>query len=81
MRYLVATDSVHTTAAACGYLGDRLDPDDAVSVLTVTGSDPRTGEDALNVAKARSSAGRPDASSKPPRSRSSSFRCRCDGEI
>lgn len=53
MRYLVATDSVHTTAAACDYLDSRLDPDDAVSVITVSGLDPRAGEDALNVAEAR----------------------------
>ena len=41
MRYLVATDSVHTTAAACDYLEPRLDPDDAVDVLTVVA--PETG--------------------------------------
>lgn len=53
MHYLVATDSVHTTAAACDYLEKRLDPDDTVAVLTVTGTDTRDGEDALNVANAR----------------------------
>ena len=35
MRYLLATDSVHTTAAACDYLGPRLESGDAVDVLTV----------------------------------------------
>jgi nucleotide-binding universal stress UspA family protein len=53
MRFLVATDSVHTTAAACDYLEARLDPDDEVIVLNVSGADPRDGEDALNVANAR----------------------------
>jgi nucleotide-binding universal stress UspA family protein len=53
MRFLVATDSVHTTAAACDYLDARLDPDDTVTVVTVPGSDPRDGEDALNVAEVR----------------------------
>lgn len=63
MRYLVATDSVHTTAAACDYLEARLDGDDAVSVVTVPetggsdtagpGSSARDVDDALNVASAR----------------------------
>lgn len=53
MRFLVATDSVHTTAAACDYLGERLESDDSVAVVTVTGSDTRDGDDALNVANAR----------------------------
>jgi len=69
MRYLVATDSVHTTAAACDYLDPRLDPDDAVDVLTAVapdgdgtddaasgpGSSPSTRDagDAANVAAAR----------------------------
>lgn len=34
-RFLVATDSVHTTAAACDYLQDRLTPDDVVRVVGV----------------------------------------------
>jgi hypothetical protein len=36
-HYLLATDSVHTTAAGCDYLLDaaRFDPDDRVTVLTV----------------------------------------------
>lgn len=38
MRYLVATDSVHTTAAACDYLQERLGTDDLVDVLTVVAS-------------------------------------------
>lgn len=53
MRFIVATDSVHTTAAACDYLEERLAPDDDVVVLTVSGADPRDGEDALNFANAR----------------------------
>lgn len=53
MRFLVATDSVHTTAAACDYLESRLDPDDSVTVVTVPGSDTRDAADALNVANAR----------------------------
>lgn len=53
MRFLVATDSVHTTAAACDYLEKRLDPDDEVVVFNVSGGESRDGEDALNVANAR----------------------------
>lgn len=53
MRYLVATDSVHTTAAACDYLEERLDSDDTVSVLTVPEADARDADNALNVATAR----------------------------
>ena len=53
MRFLVATDSVHTTAAACDYLESRLDAEDTVTVVTVPDSDNRDGEDALNVANAR----------------------------
>ncbi|MEF8843602.1 MAG: universal stress protein [Haloarculaceae archaeon] len=68
MHYLVATDSVHTTAAACDYLEPRLDPDDGVDVLTViapndeaaddggppgTPSSTRDAGDAANVAGAR----------------------------
>lgn len=54
MHYLVATDSVHTTAAACDYLDDRLDgpATDTVTVLTVAG-DGRDAGDAANVARAR----------------------------
>lgn len=63
MRYLVPTDSVHTTAAACDYLVPRLDTGDTVDVLTVVspddGGDPgspssaRDAGDAANVATAR----------------------------
>lgn len=66
MRYLLATDSVHTTAAGCDYLDPRVDPDDAVDVLTVVPPDDagvdsdapgplpgRDAGDAANVAAAR----------------------------
>lgn len=67
MRYLVATDSVHTSAAACDYLEPRLDPADIVVLLTVVapndGPEPgaaratptsdRDAGDAANVATAR----------------------------
>jgi len=56
-RYLLATDSVHATAAGCDYLGDRLDDDDAVIALTVlagaTTERERDAADALNVATVR----------------------------
>lgn len=52
--YLVATRSVHTSAAACDYLSRELDPNDVVTALTVSdGTADRDGEDALNVAVAR----------------------------
>ncbi|QLD84824.1 universal stress protein [Natronomonas halophila] len=53
MQYLVATDSVHTTAAACDYLEDRLERDDRVDVVTVPAAEERDAEDAINVANAR----------------------------
>lgn len=53
MRYLVATDSVHTTAAACDYLEDCLAQGDSVVVVTIPGRESRDAEDALNVANAR----------------------------
>lgn len=53
MRYLVATDSVHMTAAACDYLEDRLDGEDVMLVATVPDGGSRDGDDALNVANAR----------------------------
>jgi nucleotide-binding universal stress UspA family protein len=57
VHYLLATDSVHTTAAGCDYLLDaaRLDPDDRVTVLTVAdpAADERDAGDAANVATAR----------------------------
>ena len=51
---LVATDSVHTTAAAADYLETRVGPDDRVTVLAVAepGADRDAG-DALNVAGVR----------------------------
>jgi len=52
-RYLVATASVHVTAAACDYLEPRLDEADDVLVATVAESDDRDGFDALNVAQVR----------------------------
>jgi nucleotide-binding universal stress UspA family protein len=55
MHYLVATDSVHTTAAACDYLDDRLDGPgaDTVTLLTVSAGDARDAGDTANVARAR----------------------------
>lgn len=55
-RYLVATASVHVTAAAADYLTDRIDPDtDEVAVVGVTEPDApdRDVADAANVARAR----------------------------
>lgn len=54
-RFLLATDSVHTTAAACDYLEGRLEDGDAVHALSVVdpGTDDRDAGDALNVAEAR----------------------------
>ncbi|CAI49417.1 UspA domain protein [Natronomonas pharaonis DSM 2160] len=51
-QYLVATDSVHTTAAACDYLDPRLAADDTVTVATVADGS-RDGGDATNVATVR----------------------------
>jgi len=55
MRYLLATDSVHTTAAACDYLQDRVGSDDGVRVVHVQSADDdaRDGREALNVATVR----------------------------
>ncbi|GAD53936.1 hypotheical protein [Halarchaeum acidiphilum MH1-52-1] len=44
-RFLVATDSVHTTAAACDYLQPRLDADDVVRVVGITGDGSRDGHE------------------------------------
>ncbi|WP_336001187.1 universal stress protein [Halorientalis halophila] len=53
--FLVATASVHTTAAACDYLADRATADDTVLVVSVTepDSNPRDAGDATNVARTR----------------------------
>ena len=54
--YLIATASVHVTAAAVDYLQDRLDPgsDDIVVVgVTEPGDDERDAGDAANVARSR----------------------------
>ena len=53
MHYLVATDSVHTTAGACDYLEGRLNADDAVSDVSVPDAGDRDTDDALNVADVR----------------------------
>lgn len=53
MQYLVATDSVHTTATVCDYLEGRLDADDAVIVVSVPDAGDRDAADALNVADVR----------------------------
>ena len=49
VHYLVATASVHTTAAACDYLESRLDGPaaDTVTLLTVTAADGRDADDAV----------------------------------
>ncbi len=54
-RYLVATASVHTTAAACDYLQSRVEPDDEVLVVAVRepALDDRDPGDATNVARTR----------------------------
>ncbi|WP_254530924.1 universal stress protein [Natrinema gelatinilyticum] len=57
MRYLVGTDSVHTTAAICDYLVDRATAEDTVTVLAVANATDQTahrdGQEALNVAPVR----------------------------
>ena len=52
---LVGTDSVHTTAAACDYLGPRLDSDDTVYLCSIPDSQvsERDAGDAANVARTR----------------------------
>ena len=52
-RFLLATDSVHTTAAACDYLDSRLTPEDFVRVVGVSEDGSRDAGDAVNVAVAR----------------------------
>ena len=49
-RYIAATDSVRTTAAACDYLDPRLTGDDTVVVIIA--SESRDGTGALDVAGA-----------------------------
>ena len=53
--FLVATASVHTTAAACDYLESRVTADDTVVVVSVTDADTddRDAGDATNVARTR----------------------------
>jgi len=53
--FLVATASVHTTAAACDYLESRAMADDTVVVASITGPDlsERDAGDAGNVARTR----------------------------
>lgn len=55
MRYLLATDSVHTTAAVCDYLQERAGADDEVYAVHVQSedTDARDGREALNVATVR----------------------------
>lgn len=55
MHVLVATASVHTTAAACDYLTPRLTTGDTVLVVTVEEEDlsGRDAGDAANVARTR----------------------------
>lgn len=52
---LVGTDSVHTTAAACDYLGPRLDSEDTVSLCSIPEGpvSERDAGDAANVARTR----------------------------
>jgi len=61
-EYLVATSSVHVTAAAADYLQDRIDPseDDVVVVAVRESSAPeRDAGDAANVARSRLAAAMP----------------------
>lgn len=43
MHYLAAIDTVHTAAALCDYLGDRVDADDEVLAVTVHEADAQNG--------------------------------------
>ncbi|HMB51508.1 MAG TPA: universal stress protein [Natronoarchaeum rubrum] len=72
MRYLLATDSVHTTAAACDYLQERAGPDDGVRVVHVQAdtderdssspdSQARQDAEAQNASSPRSTSSREDA--------------------
>lgn len=57
MHYLVGTDSIHTTAAICDYLGERATASDTVTVVAVASPDDtaadRDAAEALNVAGVR----------------------------
>lgn len=55
MRYLVGTDSVHTTAAICDYLDGRATSDDSVTVVAVVDDETarQDAREALNVAPVR----------------------------
>jgi len=58
--YLVATSSVHVTAAAADYLGTRIDPsEDSVVVVAVREDGTRDAGDAANVARSRLAAAMP----------------------
>lgn len=59
--YLVATSSVHVTAAAADYLQDRIDPSDDVAVVAVreSAAPERDAGDAANVARSRLAAAMP----------------------
>jgi nucleotide-binding universal stress UspA family protein len=53
-RFLLATDSVHTSAAACDYLQQRAGPEDEVVVVAVRESESeRDAADAANVISVR----------------------------
>ncbi|NHN47167.1 universal stress protein [Halostella sp. JP-L12] len=64
MQYLVGTDSVHTSAAACDYLEPRLaDRDEVVAVAVVESGDDaerRDRQEALNVFRVRLPAAAPE---------------------
>ncbi|WP_253738571.1 universal stress protein [Halohasta salina] len=57
--FVVPTDSVHTAAALCDYLVDRLGEDDTVHAVSVqpdtsaSAAERRDGDDALNAVYAR----------------------------
>lgn len=55
MHALIATTSVHTTAAACDWLESRLDESDRVTVVTILDGDvsERIAAEAANVARVR----------------------------
>ncbi|ELY86301.1 universal stress protein [Natrinema altunense] len=57
MEYLIGTDSVHTTAAICDYLDDRVTTADTVTAVAVLPADEptarRDADEALNVAAVR----------------------------